>query len=118
MTGHVKLPVIPFIQPNGIEEYHISGIEDWDGFEAIAKFIGRRFSAEVTDKLDGICSRTWSLRIGEINFILKHHEDIGNFFFAAELTVEKQKLMQAIANALNTQLLCYSASQEAGMAKR
>jgi hypothetical protein len=105
MMDHTQLPVKSFTQPNGIEEYHVSGIEGWDDFEFLVEFIVRRFSAEVIDKLDGICSRTWILRVGEFDFTVKHHDDIGNFFFVGESSVAKQELMKAIADALNTKLL-------------
>jgi hypothetical protein len=109
MTIRHQLPVKPFTQPNGIEEYHVSEIEGWDDFESLVEFIVRRFSAVVIDKLDGICSRTWILRVGELDFTVKHHDDIGNFFFVAESSAENQELMKAIAGALNTQLLSASA---------
>ena len=104
-TGPVDLPVKSFTQPNGVEEYHVSGIDGWDDFESVVEFMVRRFSAEVVDKLDGIWSRIWTLQVVDIDFTVKHHDDIGIFFFVAESSPEKQKLMKSIANALNTQLL-------------
>ena len=96
--------VKPFTQPNGITEFHVAECESWDDFELIIKFIVKTFSAEVMDKLDGICSRTWTLRVGPINFTVKHHDDIGNFFFSSDGSSEHEKLMKAIADSLNAQL--------------
>ena len=104
MPDDARQPVKCFTQPSGIEEYHVVGVDGWEDFEAIVEFIVRRFSAEIMDRLDGICSRTWILRSGDVDFVVKHHDDIGNYFFSAESSPEKEKLLRAVAAALNAQL--------------
>jgi len=103
MTNRSNLQVKTFIQPNGVKEYHFSGIESWDDFDHLVEFICRKFSATILDKLDGICSRTWRLQVEELVFTIKHHDDIGNYFFAEESSWSSKKLMQEIADAFNAQ---------------
>lgn len=98
-----KKAVKAFKQPNGIIEYHITNVESWDDFESLAKFIVKEFSAEIIDKLDGICSRTWKIQIGNEEFVLKHHDDIGNYFYLDRIS-GNDALMKKIADSLDSKL--------------
>jgi hypothetical protein len=97
------IPVKGSKRPNGTIEYHVTNVEGWDDFESLARFIVKEFSANLVDKLDGICSRTWEFEIDNRRFKLKHHDDIGNYFFS-DGSVEGENLMKMIANELNNRL--------------
>ncbi len=92
-----------YVPVNGVEEFHLTGIESWDEFELLVEFLVRRFSAKVVEVLDGICSRTWKLAVGDLNFTMKHHDDIGNYFFAVEDSRDHQRLMESIVDAMNAE---------------
>jgi hypothetical protein len=104
MNEKIQQIVKAIKQPDGTLQYHVSGVETWEESESLVQFIIREFDAEIIDSLDGICSRTWTLVIGTITFTLKHHDDIGNYFYCSSGTSGGEALMQRIVNALNARL--------------
>lgn len=89
---------------DGLIEYHVIAAEGWDDCESLARFIVKQFGAAVDSQADGICSREWKLRIGEVQIHLKHHDDIGNFFSVSPRTDESNALLERVANELNFRL--------------
>ena len=89
------------VNKNGLDEFLILGIESWDDFEVLATFIEEYFSCNIIDKLDGICSRTWTFQMDNHIFKLKHHDDVGNYFYTEE---QDQKFIEDIAETLTKKL--------------
>ena len=61
-------------------EQHVKGVESWDDFESLAKYLQNTFNAVIIDQVDGICSRTWRFHVSGEEITLKHHDDLGNYF--------------------------------------
>jgi hypothetical protein len=104
MNDAQQVPVKGLEQSDGTIEYHVLNAETWDDCESLARFIVKEFGAEIIDSLDGICSRTWTFMIGVVRLTLKHHDDIGNYFYSSPRTKEGDALMQRIADSLNARL--------------
>lgn len=84
-------------------EYHILGVSDWDFFDILIAFLKKHYDAEVAIEDDGIFTRSHQLRIRDEYLILKHHEDIGNWFYSCQPEGDSD-LMEAIAADLDTRL--------------
>lgn len=82
-----------------IAEYHINGIDGWEDFEKVAVFLGRRFRAKITKKLDGVHIRAWMIRIGKNDLSLSYHQDVGIYF-----KVGSGKIAKSVADALKEKL--------------
>ena len=93
-----------FERENGVAEYHVLAAEGWDDCGSLARFIVKHFGADVISQQDGICSREWVLRVGPTDLHLRHHEDIGNFFYADAATPEGDELLNRIAAELGARL--------------
>jgi len=99
-----KPPVKKVERQDGLIEYHVIAAEGWDDCASLARFIVKQFGAGVDSQADGICSREWKVRIGAVQIHLKHHDDIGNFFYASPRTDESNALVEQVANELNVRL--------------
>ncbi len=68
------------IREGDTTELHINGVESWDDFESLAKYLQNTFDAVIIDKVDGVCTRTWRFQVSGKDITLKHHDDLGNYF--------------------------------------
>ena len=92
---------IKAIKEGNIVEYHILEINSWNDFESLAKYLIKWHDAIPTDKVDGISTRTWKFTIQNEVIILKHNDDIGNYFYFER---ENSKIAPTIINDLNERL--------------
>lgn len=84
-------------------EYHLIGISDWDFFDSLISFFVKYYSASVESADDGIVTRSYQLRARDEYFMVKHHQDIGNWFFSCA-EVGDSALMRTIAEDLENRL--------------
>lgn len=89
---------------DGVVEYHVFAASGWDDCESLARFVVKQFGAVVVRQTDGIWSREWTMAVGPIAFRLKHHDELGNFFYARPSTAEANALLERIAEALSARL--------------
>ena len=85
-----------------ITEYHIVDVGTWEHFESLSTFFEQQYHAKITHKTDGIYTREWGFRCRDEEFILKHHEDIGNYFYSTQNA--HSKLLETIAEDLTQRL--------------
>jgi hypothetical protein len=84
------------IQRDNSLELHVGGIDGWDDFEILAKYLQKSFGAIIKERLDGICSRTWKLEIAGEEITLKHHDDLGNYLVFSSR--ESETMLQIISD--------------------
>lgn len=89
------------VQPNGAIEFHVPGMESWDDFDLLTKYLVKSFGATVVENIDGICTRCSTFKIGTDIVNLRHHDDLGNYFIATEPIPE---VLTRITNDLSERL--------------
>ena len=105
-------PVKTFELPDGMVEHHVVNVESWDDFELLAHFLEKEFFAELVEKLDGICSRIRKYDIGGVEIVLKHHDDIGNFFYSRSDNPQAKVVLRKITDAFNERLAGFFRSKD------
>lgn len=88
---------------DGPVEYHVLGLDDWDFFDSLISFFQKNYQAEITNKNDGVYTRTWQLRSSGEYFMLEHHDDIGNWFYTCNEEGDSE-LMHRISADLEERL--------------
>lgn len=68
------------IREGNTTELHVNGVESWDDFESLAKYLQKTFDAAIIDQVDGVCTRKWRFHVSGEEITLKHHDDLGNYF--------------------------------------
>lgn len=63
-------------------ELHINGVESWDDFDSLAKYLQNTFNAVIIDQVDGVCSRKWRFHVSGEEITLKHHDELGNYLIS------------------------------------
>ncbi len=63
----------------GLTEYHIMAVPDWDGFDSLVKYLEKHWCAVPVQKDDNVYSRRWLLRSGDVYITLYHDSQIGNY---------------------------------------
>lgn len=80
----------------------IVAIEDWNGFESIAKYLEKYHSALLVSKVDGPESRIWEFEINGRHLSL-HNNPYGNYFKLLNSN-DGYSMLQVIADDLNKRL--------------
>ncbi|MDD0976810.1 hypothetical protein [Pseudomonas fontis] len=80
---------------HGVLEYHVLAVADWDGFESLAKYLEKYWSAVVVERDDNVYSRRWVLRSDDVSVSLYHDSQKGNFFLREDGGL-KQDLLERI----------------------
>lgn len=89
------------IREGDTTELHVNGVDSWDDFELLAKYLQNTFDAEIVDQVDGVCTRTWRFQVFGENISLKHHDDLGNYFVCNR---PESEIVQRITSDLERRL--------------
>jgi hypothetical protein len=89
------------IREGDTTELHVNGVESWDDFESLAKYLQNAFNATIIEQVDGVCTRTWRFRISGEEITLKHHDELGNYFIC---NVPESELVSQIMCDLDRRL--------------
>lgn len=58
----------------------VNAIEDWEGFEKLAKYLEIHYQAKLLESIDGPDARRWTFSIGGVEIELIHSDGYGNYF--------------------------------------
>lgn len=82
--------------------YYVLGLDDWEYFEILVRFLKKYYSATVISSEDNLISRRCQLMIYGKLINIEHHEDLGNFLFSYDETASK--VLELICEDLENRL--------------
>jgi hypothetical protein len=99
-TGSV---VTTRVNENGVTEYHVLAVSDWNGFDTLIQYLKKHWGAVTLEFSDEIYSRRWVLSIKDVRISFYHDSQKGNYFLCEE-TKESSKIAEDIAADIGRRL--------------
>jgi hypothetical protein len=72
------------VQKDGAVEFHLLEVDSWDEFDSLARYVEKEFDGKVVEKMDEVFTRKWTFDVQGELVVLRHHEDVGNYFDGSE----------------------------------
>jgi hypothetical protein len=91
-------PIVLVKNKNKLLHVNINVISNWDDFDKLIFFLRENYLAVVTDSLDGIDTRRWTLEVNDMQFQLVFDDFFGTSLHA--LNEKSERIVEEIGRDL------------------